>query len=295
MPKDWVRLSCRIPRSEDLTFLWEHHPRAEGLFWRLLAVTDDFGRMEYNPRLLRADLVPLSNKPHRVFEEAVAILIERGMVTLYEARGRQYLQVTNYDLYQEDQAWTRIKATCPPPPDWVPPSGLVAFLRSTNDPVKFRPERYGLESDGAGSYRTVSNGAESYPPHLTSPHQTQHKTPREETRARESDVPPDLPMVLQNHPGLRGALDTHCSSWPLPRRSEFLVGLVAILNDRDGAGKSKCRFTEPDLERLLREQPPDRADKPESWYRRMAGKANDRRSERGPKPPDQNFREGELG
>jgi hypothetical protein len=92
-------------------------------------------------------------------------------------------------------------------------------------------------------------------------------------------------MVLMNHPGLRAALDKHCSSWPPGDRQRFLLGLLAILNDRDGAGKSKCRFSEPDLERLLREHPPDRADKPESWYRRMAGKAGAVERDKGPRTP----------
>jgi hypothetical protein len=221
-------MSCRITRSDDLTYLWEHHPRAEGLFWRLLAATDDFGRMEYDPRMLRSDLVPKTTKPQKFFEEALAVLVERGMAYVYEARGRQYLQVTNYDLYQEDQAWTRIKAECPPPPDWTPPAGLVAFLNEAKDKVRFYPGRYGLESNGDGGYRTVTNGNESGPQHSTAQHPSQHKT-QLKAAPPPADAPPAQPREeTDQQKAIRAAWEAH-GLGPLPKNPKGYSGLTGLL------------------------------------------------------------------
>ncbi len=288
MPKSWVRLSCRIPRSDDLTFLWDHHPRAEGIFWRLLAVTDDFGRMEYDPRFLKADLLPLSSKPQKVFAECIAVLAERGMVFLYEARGKQYLQITNYDLYQEDQAWTRIKATCPPPPDWVPPPGLVAFLHDAKDKSRFYPERYGLVSNGDGSYRTVTNGNESGPPHLTSQHLTPEGTQGGEAPPAASPPPPDrgsTPAVNYGYAAqgpLRIALK---AAQPLiaenPREMDkWGAALLAAARD------PQFPLDQDGLIRELIANPPSVTDTPKSWLGPYKWRQERARDSRGPKAPD---------
>lgn len=143
MSKEWVLLNCRILRSEDLSELFDENPRAESVFYRLLAATDDFGRMEYDPALLKTDLCPRSRKAHKIFGQAVASLADRRMVFFYGVAGRVYLQVTNYDRYQEDQGWSRIKASCPPPPQWHPPLHLLQALANTKD-SRLTPARFGI-------------------------------------------------------------------------------------------------------------------------------------------------------
>ena len=253
MPKEWVRLHTRITRSDDLTELFDTHPRAEGVFMRLLVASDDFGRLEYDPRTLKADLCPKSSKSHKVFVEAIQALRDRGMVVLYEVSGKQYLQIASYDTYQEDQAWSRVKAKCPPPPSWEPPQSLVDFLRvaaakaqQRSEPNRFPPSRYGLVLLRDGEYRTVSNGITPY--HLVSdgnglchavtngatlkPSADADADAEAEAEERHApppaDAPPDLKPETEQQQAIRTAWEAH-DLGPLPRSPKGYSGLAALV------------------------------------------------------------------
>jgi hypothetical protein len=235
--KAWFRTVTTITQSEDLTEMWDKKPTPEPIFWRICAASDDFGRMVYNPRLLRSQLMPLSTRKDQVFVDCVDELLGRDMLRRYEARGKQYLQVTNYSLYQEDQGWSRMKADCPPPADWAPPAALVAFLNTTTDQVKFRPERYGLESNGDGRYqvvpdRTAPCRSVSTAQHSTAPHKAQD-TAEKASAPPPADAPPASPPIpkqeSEQQKAIRSAWEAH-DLGPLPHNPKGYSGLTALVS-----------------------------------------------------------------
>src|SRR5436190_16867409 len=85
---------------------------------RLLSVVDDYGRYEARPDLLRAMLYPLKIDevtPGHI-ERWLQACVEAGLVRIYEADGRDYLEVLKFA-----QKLRRMIARCPPPPGAADP------------------------------------------------------------------------------------------------------------------------------------------------------------------------------
>jgi hypothetical protein len=109
-------------------------PQAEVFFYRLLVVSDDFGRMDARPAILRARCFPLKEVTgdqisawlHEL--ETATGRDDFGLVICYESGGQPYLQILNWDQRQRSHAKypeppkTNMSATCAQPADICPPS-----------------------------------------------------------------------------------------------------------------------------------------------------------------------------
>ena len=144
MAKDWKKLARRITEDRYLTELFDAYPRAEGVFYRMIAAADDYGRLPADTPLLRAKICPRSSLPDKKITTEVNRLVNSGKVARYSVRGEEYLAIVNYHRYQETD-WSKTgKPEYPAPPDWEPPAELVAFVESHATTGKFPWSRYGV-------------------------------------------------------------------------------------------------------------------------------------------------------
>lgn len=95
-----IRESCCT--SETLNALTHFEER---FWWHLLVNCDDYGRMDGRPAVLKSRLFPLMEGV-TIASMGVALqkLASVGLVLLYEAEGRPYLQVVNWDKHQRIRA-----------------------------------------------------------------------------------------------------------------------------------------------------------------------------------------------
>lgn len=100
--KESICTSCEIER---LT------PEAEVAFYRIMVNVDDYGRMEADPTILRAKLFP--RKIDKVKDQDIKKWLqelsksngtEPGLIYLYQAKGKNYLQVTKWEDHQQIRA-----------------------------------------------------------------------------------------------------------------------------------------------------------------------------------------------
>lgn len=84
----------------------------ERLFYRLLVVADDFGRMDARPAIVRARCFPLMETlSGEKIEKWLAELADKLLIVRYEVGGRPYLAVGRWEQR------VRANAKHPPPPD----------------------------------------------------------------------------------------------------------------------------------------------------------------------------------
>lgn len=92
----------------------------ENLFYRLIVNCDDFGRMDARPAIVRARCYPL--RLATVSDDDIAARLNRlaevGLIHLYEADGRLYLQMVTWAKHQQVRA-KKSKYPDPPAPDNV--------------------------------------------------------------------------------------------------------------------------------------------------------------------------------
>ena len=84
----------------------------EVLYRRLMSVVDDYGRCEAIPQLIRSRCYPLQTDQVRVADITrwLAACEKAGLIALYEANGKPYLQIEKFGQQQ------RSASKCPPPP-----------------------------------------------------------------------------------------------------------------------------------------------------------------------------------
>lgn len=84
----------------------------EVFYRRLMNVVDDYGRCEALPQLLRARCYPLQTDQVRVADISrwMAACQKAGLVVLYGANGKEYLQIEKFGQQQ------RSTSKCPAPP-----------------------------------------------------------------------------------------------------------------------------------------------------------------------------------
>lgn len=61
---------------------------------------DDFGKIEGNPNMLRARVIPLSKRSPRYFEAAIKELYDAGLIDWYEVNSKKVIRYLNFE---EDQ------------------------------------------------------------------------------------------------------------------------------------------------------------------------------------------------
>ena len=113
--KESITTSCEI---NNLT------AEEERLFYRLIVVCDDFGRMDARPPVLRSRCFPLKldSVTDQIISEQLNSLKEQNLIILYEAEGKPYLQMVTWMKHQQKRA----KYSKYPAPD-----GTVNHLQSS--------------------------------------------------------------------------------------------------------------------------------------------------------------------
>jgi hypothetical protein len=84
----------------------------EVFYRRLLSIVDDYGRYEAFPQLIRSRCYPLQTDQVRVADISrwMAACQKAGLIAIYEAFGKQYLEVSKFGQQQ------RTQSKYPPPP-----------------------------------------------------------------------------------------------------------------------------------------------------------------------------------
>lgn len=126
MPNRFIKET--ICTSETIDML---SPFEEVFFYRLLVNCDDFGRFDARPKVLSARLFPLRETAIRDIESALQALVRSGLVLLYEAEGKPYLQVITWSKHQQTRA---AKSKYPAPDGYQPISSdsKSPRIRKTN-------------------------------------------------------------------------------------------------------------------------------------------------------------------
>ncbi len=101
MPNRMMRDSCRTSTTLDGL-----SSDAERLFWRLVTVADDYGRLEADPRIVLAQAFPLrvgTWKPAQV-ARWFAELVAAGILRRYEAGGKALAYFVTWEKHQRARA-----------------------------------------------------------------------------------------------------------------------------------------------------------------------------------------------
>ena len=88
----------------------------ETVFYRLIVMCDDYGRMDARPKILASKLFPLKDIRAAQIEDALRALTSAELVTLYEVDGKPFLQMKTWDRHQQIRAK---KSKYPAPADGV--------------------------------------------------------------------------------------------------------------------------------------------------------------------------------
>lgn len=148
MPKQWSKVRRDAMVSTRIAKLAREHPLAFGIYWVLKAEADDFGRFTADPEKFA---VKCGGLAHLTAEEATEIMQAMkacGVIRVYKVNGERYLEIAEYMKHEHDgePKWHYVgRAEFPPPPDWTPPAGLIAFLQANGHKRNVTPARYGIE------------------------------------------------------------------------------------------------------------------------------------------------------
>ena len=120
----------------------------ENFFYRLMVQCDDYGLMDARPAILRARCYPLHLD--RIDEAEISrrlrALIRAGLVWIYEANGRPYLQMTTWEKHQQRRAQY---SKYPRPPEGSGPcKQLLADDIKCQQPLADDSEKRGIEKRG---------------------------------------------------------------------------------------------------------------------------------------------------
>lgn len=86
-----------ICRSEEIDSLsWFE----EVLFYRLIVICDDFGRYDGRAKIIKGSCFPLKSITEKDIDKALKRLSAVGLVRVYEAQGRPYLQLVTWADHQ---------------------------------------------------------------------------------------------------------------------------------------------------------------------------------------------------
>ena len=99
MPNRILKESICTSDSIDGLTLFE-----EVFFYRLIVNCDDYGRMDGRPKVLRAKLFPLRDVNYDDVVLAMRSLESAGLIMMYEADQKPYIQLKSWDKHQQVRA-----------------------------------------------------------------------------------------------------------------------------------------------------------------------------------------------
>ena len=108
-------------------------PFQETFFYRLIVNCDDFGRMDARLDILASKLYPLRRTmPTGKIKDALQALVKERMVDTYEVNGKPYLQLINWNKYQQ----IRAKKSKYPAPDTNGKQMISDDIKCPRNPIQ---------------------------------------------------------------------------------------------------------------------------------------------------------------
>ncbi len=99
MPNRIIKESvCRSDTIDSLSWF------EEVLFYRLIVVCDDYGRFDGRAAIIKGSCFPLKDVTAKQIDESLGKLVSVGLVRVYEAQGRPYLQMSTWEKHQQIRA-----------------------------------------------------------------------------------------------------------------------------------------------------------------------------------------------
>ena len=166
--KSWSRIHRDCSDSRRLSELIAKHPFADGLFWRIKAWADDYGRFLADPMKVTAKVLGRAAIEFGVtmqqVAEALDVLEALGLIQRYDVDSEQYLELCDYDKH-DAPLWLNVsRPEYPAPPWWTPPDSLVAFLVDNLQKRNVTLARYGIDANNCpGALRACLASVEQHP------------------------------------------------------------------------------------------------------------------------------------
>ena len=152
MPNRILRESICISESIDSLTSFE-----ETAFYRLIVNCDDFGRFDGRLPVIRSRLFPLKSVTDKQIDTAIAKMATAGMVCTYIVDGKPYLQLVNWEQYQQ----IRAKKSKFPPPDSNCNQMISDDIKCYRNPIQSNPIRIQSESNPNLNVREINDFFES--------------------------------------------------------------------------------------------------------------------------------------
>lgn len=148
MPNRIIKESiCTSADIDELT------PFQETMFYRLIVNCDDYGLFDGRLKILKAKLFPLKDISLEEIAENLNVLVEKGMVLLYEAEGAPYLMIKAWDKHQQ----TRSQKSRYPKPENLPVSKENIGNQMISDDIRCSLNPIQNESESNKEIESESN------------------------------------------------------------------------------------------------------------------------------------------
>ena len=131
MPNRIIRESiCRSDSIDSLSWF------EEVLFYRLIVNADDYGRFDGRESIINAYCFPLKELRNKQIGDALNGLASAGMVYTYEVEAKPFLQIANWEQYQQ----IRAKKSKYPAPENDTCNHLISNdIKSYRNPIQSNP------------------------------------------------------------------------------------------------------------------------------------------------------------
>lgn len=131
MPNRIIRESiCRSDSIDSLSWF------EEVLFYRLIVNADDYGRFDGRESIINSYCFPLKDLRNKQISDALNRLASVGMVYTYEVKAKPFLQIANWEQYQQ----IRAKRSKYPEPENVTCDHLISNdIKCYRNPIQSNP------------------------------------------------------------------------------------------------------------------------------------------------------------
>ena len=131
MPNRIIRESiCRSDSIDSLSWF------EEVLFYRLIVNADDYGRFDGRESIINAYCFPLKELRNKQIGDALNGLVSAGMVYTYMVEAKPFLQIANWEQYQQIRAK---KSKYPAPENGACNQLISNDIKSYRNPIQSNP------------------------------------------------------------------------------------------------------------------------------------------------------------
>jgi len=87
---------------------------AENLYYRILVMTDDFGRYHADPKIIKGQLYPLRSISLKTIEKRLNELHNIGLILMYKNDDELYLEIKQFEIFQKFRSDIQRREEYPP-------------------------------------------------------------------------------------------------------------------------------------------------------------------------------------